>query len=71
MNKASIHPCKLARQMARAQLDKAGVTGYNKERIGMDGKKMPSAFARNWRTLARQAAELIAPKKKTKKRARA
>lgn len=68
--KASIHPRKLARQMARAQLDKAKVTGYNKERIGLDGKKMPSAFARNWRSLAQQAAGLILPKK-TKKRGRA
>ncbi len=64
MEKKSIHPRKLARQMAKAQLDKAKVTGYNKERIGMDGKKMPSAFARNWRDLAQQAAGLIKPKKK-------
>lgn len=65
MEKAvSIHPRKLARQMAKSQLDKAKITGYNKERIGPNGNKMPSAFARNWRDLAQQAAGLIKPMKK-------
>ena len=56
MEPKTIHPRRLARRMAKAQLDKAKVTGYNKERIGPDGRKMPSAFARNWRDLAQQAA---------------
>lgn len=60
---AKIHPRKLARQMAKAQLDASKVTGYNKERIGMDGKKMPSVFARNWRTLSLKAAGLLPAKK--------
>ena len=62
--KVTLHPRKLARSMAKAQLDKSKVTGYNKERIGVDGKKMPSVFARNWRYLAQQAAGLIKPRKK-------
>ena len=65
MEKAvSIKPRKLARQMAKAQLDRSHVTGYNKERIGTNGKKMPSLFARNWRDIAQQAAGMIAPRKK-------
>ena len=62
--KVTLHPRKLARSMAKAQLDKNHVTGYNKERIGVDGKKMPSVFARNWRDLAQQAAGLIKSRKK-------
>ena len=62
--KVTLHPRKLARSMAKAQLEQSSVTGYNRERIGPDGRKMPSVFARNWRDLARQAAGLIKPKKK-------
>ena len=62
--KIIIKPRKLARQMAKAQLDKSKVTGYNKERIGPGGRKMPSVFARNWRDLAQQAAGMIKPKRK-------
>lgn len=62
--KVTLHPRKLARSMAKAQLDQSGVTGYNRERIGPDGRKMPSVFARNWRDLAQQSAGLIKPKKK-------
>ena len=67
MEKKSIHPRKLARQMAKSQLDKKKVTGYNKERIGLSGKMMPSLFARSWRDLALQAAGLIKPKKRGRK----
>ena len=63
----TIHPRRLARQMAKAQLDKSKVTGYNKENIGPDGRKMPSVFARNWRDLAQQAAGLIKPTKRKRK----
>lgn len=64
--KIIIKPRKLARQMAKAQLDKSKVTGYNKERIGKDGRKMPSVFARNWRDLAQQASGMIKPKKRSR-----
>lgn len=64
MEKKTIHPRKLARQMAKSQLDKSKITGYNKEPIGPNGRKMRSLFARNWRDLAQQAAGLIKPKKK-------
>ena len=67
MEKKTIHPRKLARQMAKSQLDKAKVTGYNKEPIGPTGRKTPSLFSRKWRELAVQA---IQPKPK-KKRSRA
>ena len=63
---AKIHPRKLARQMAKSQLDKSKVTGYNKERIGFNGKKMPSVFARNWRELALKASGAVLPKRRKK-----
>ena len=47
----SIHPRRLARKMAKAQLDRRGVTGYNKERTGIDGNKMPSTFASKWKEI--------------------
>lgn len=46
-----MHPRKLARQVARAQLDKAGATGYNKERY-FKGVKTPSYFQSNWKKIA-------------------
>lgn len=67
MDNTRIHPRKLARQMAKAQLDRQKVTGYNKERIGFDGRKMPSLFTRSWKKLAQEAAAQIKPKKKGKK----
>lgn len=60
----SIKPRKLARQMAKAQLERSHITGYNKERIGVDGKKIPSLFARKWKELAIQAASIMPQKKK-------
>ena len=51
-----MHPRKLARQVARAQLDKAGATGYNKERI-FNGKAIPSYFQRHWREIAKGVVE--------------
>lgn len=64
MEKVTFHPRKLARLMAKAQLDQSGVTGYNRERTWPDGRKMPSIFARNWRDLAKTAALNIGPRKK-------
>ena len=63
----TIHPRKLARQMARAQLDKAKVTGYNKQRLDMFGRKTPSVFSVNWQKLAKQAAGLIKSDKRKRK----
>lgn len=67
MEVKTIHPRKLARSMAKAQLDKAKVTGYNKERIGPNGRKMPSMFSINWKDLSLQAAGLKKAKRKAKK----
>ena len=61
--KTTMHPRKLARSMARSRLDASKVTGYNKERVGVNGKKQPSVFARNWRELAQKAAGLVKPRK--------
>lgn len=46
-----MHPRKLARQVARAQLDKVGATGYNKKRADH------SYFQRHWRDIARGIVE--------------
>lgn len=51
-----MHPRGLARSVARAQLDKAGATGYNKKR-NYKGMVMPSYFKRNWRDIARGVAQ--------------
>lgn len=67
--KAKIWPRRLARQMARARLDKMGATGYNKEPIVM-GKKTRSRFARSWKELAVQArAEAMAREAARRKKA--
>lgn len=46
-----IHPRRLARQMAKHQLDRSHITGYNKERTGITGRKMPSTFASKWKEI--------------------
>ena len=67
--KVKLFPRRLARSAARAELDRAGVTGYNKERTGLGGAKLPSMFSVRWRELAVQA--VSRPKqKKLKKGAR-
>lgn len=67
--KAKIWPRRLARQMARARLDKMGATGYNKEPVVM-GRKMRSRFARSWQELAVQArAEAMAREAARRKKA--
>ncbi len=68
--KVTFHPRKMARSMAKAQLEQSGVTGYNRERTGPDGRKMPSVFARNWRDLAKMTALNFKTKKHGKKRGR-
>lgn len=62
----TIHPRSLARKIAKAQLDKAGVTGYNKQNgVDLQGNKIPSKFARGWRKIAEQTA--VQPLRKHKK----
>ena len=65
--KISVHPRRLARQMAKAALDAEGVTGYNKEGVDVKGRRVPSRFARYWRKLT---VEVAARKLKKKKGAR-
>lgn len=53
-----MHPRKLARRVARAQLDKAGATGYNKKRIDHNlSAVIPSHFQRHWREIAKGVVE--------------
>ena len=47
----SIHPRRLARQVAKHQLYRSHITGYNKERTGIGGNKMPSTFASKWKEI--------------------
>ena len=51
MNETKITPRRLARQVAKHQLDRSHVTGYNKERTGIGGNKMPSTFASKWKEI--------------------
>jgi hypothetical protein len=61
-SKPTLHPRKLARQIAKASLDHEGVTGYNKQRI-VGGKRFPSLFSVNWRELCINS-RVTAPRKK-------
>lgn len=47
----SIHPRRLARKMAKAQLDRSHITGYNKEYTGINGYKYSSTFAEKWKEI--------------------
>lgn len=63
----SIHPRRLARKMAKAQLDRRGATGYNKRGVSATGKLMHSAsstFSRTWRDFAVEASKFTLGKKK-------
>ncbi len=64
----SIHPRRLARQIARARLDAAGVTGYN-QKPGHDlkGRALPSPFARSWKKIVAEAVKVPPKKRKEKK----
>ena len=66
MKKTHIHPRRLARKMAKAQLDKAGLTGYNKEGIDINGKRTPSKFATNWKAVVKEVIEQPSKFKKRK-----
>ena len=56
----SIHPRRLARKMAKAQLDRRGATGYNKHGKRAGG----STFFRTWRYFAVEAGKFTKPSKK-------
>ena len=65
----SIHPRRLARKMAKAQLDRRGATGYNKRGVLSNGKidlSAGSAFSRGWRTFAVEASKFTRPRKSRK-----
>ena len=67
----SIHPRRLARKMAKAQLDRRGATGYNKKGVLPNGKidlSAGSAFARGWKTFAVEASKFTLGKKKGAKK---
>lgn len=60
----SIHPRRLARKMAKAQLDRRGATGYNKHGKRAGG----STFSRTWRDFAVEASKFTRSKKKGAKK---
>lgn len=47
MEEIKIHPRKLARQVAKHQLDRSHITGYNKGNI--------STFSRSWKNIVIEA----------------
>lgn len=51
MNETKITPRRLARQVAKHQLDRSHITGYNKERTGITGRWTPSTFASKWKKI--------------------
>ena len=65
--KVTAHPRRLARQMAKAELDRQHVTGYNKPTVTVKGGKGPSRFASNWTRIAAQIAARRPIKKGVKK----
>ena len=64
----SIHPRRLARKMAKAQLDRRGATGYNKPTTLLNGKVGPSVFAQHWKAFAVEASKFTRSKKKGAKK---
>lgn len=64
----SIHPRRLARKMAKAQLDRRGATGYNKPTTLLNGKVGPSVFAQHWKAFAVEASKFTLGKKKGAKK---
>ena len=64
---STIHPRRLARQIARAKLDAAGVTGYNqKPGHDLEGRALPSPFARGWKSIVTEAVK-ARPRKERRK----
>ena len=68
METSSMHPRRLARKMAKAELDRTGVTGYNKPTMSEQGlMNGPSKFSTNWRKIAANVAKRKPAKRKKKK----
>lgn len=61
--KITMHPRRLARKLAKRQLDMTGATGYNKIPPAFGREKPKSPFSRNWRKIASDAIR----RKKTRK----
>lgn len=57
--KIKLFPRRLARKMAKAQLDRISATGYNKKR-----GKAGSVFSNTWRRFAVEASEYRGGKRK-------
>ena len=56
--KIRLHPRRLARRMAKAELDRRGATGYNKPTVVMGaGRTGPSKFSVIWRKFALEASK--------------
>lgn len=51
MEEKRIFPRRLARQVAKHQLDRSHITGYNKEHTGINGNKYPSTFSEKWKEI--------------------
>ena len=51
--KITLHPRRLARKLAKRQMDQAGATGYNKVPPAVGREKPKSPFSRNWRKIAK------------------
>ena len=66
--KITLHPRRLARKLAKRQLDQAGATGYNKVPPAVGREKPKSPFSRNWRKIAADA--LRQPKSGKNKKSR-
>ena len=67
-NKVRISPRRLARMMAKAQLDRRGVTGYNKPSMVMNKWRVgPSRFSQHWKHFAVEASQIKNPKGAKKK----
>lgn len=65
--KISVHPRSLARSMARAEFERQGVTGYNqKPGRDLEGRAMPSPFARGWKKIVTEAVK-ARPRKERRK----
>ena len=64
----SIHPRRLARKMAKAQLDRRGATGYNKpSKIMNSSISGPSFFSKHWKAFAVEASQIKKSKGAKKK----
>ena len=68
--KITFKPRKLARRVAKAQLDRKRASGYNKEPVIM-GRRGRSRFAREWKGLALEAKAEAESRERARKKAKA